>query len=94
MISDSLCNLYFTATKYDQQKMRAINHSYSIISHFPSLSELAEFFLDPVQKSNQRISHFVVLTPGVKNSLKKRIINVCLMSVAQNFGTKFSVKRS
>jgi len=39
VISESLNNVSFTAKKYDQQKIRAINRFYAIITHHPSLSK-------------------------------------------------------
>ena len=83
-ISESFNNLSFTAKNYDQTQIRAINRFYSIITQHPSLSKLAEFVLDQEEEDGQRIPCFVLLTRGIKNSAKKRIINTCLMFVAQN----------
>ena len=46
--------------------------------------------MDPEEEGGQRIPCFVLLTRGIKNSAKKRIINTCLMFVAQNLRTKVS----
>ena len=62
----------------------------SIITHNPSLSKLTEFVLDPEQEDGQRIPCSVFLTRGVKNSLKKRIVNACLMFVAHTLRMKVS----
>ena len=90
MISEYLNNLSFTAKKYDQQKIRAINRFNAIIVHYPSHSKLAEFALDPKQKDGQRISCFILLKRGVKHSSNNRIINTCLIFFVQNLRTKIS----
>ena len=90
VISESLNNLSFTAKKYDQQKIRAINRFHAIIVHYPSLSKLAEFALDLKQKDGQRISCFILLTRGVKHSSNNRIINTYLIFFVQNLRTKVS----
>ena len=48
--------------------------------------------MEPEQEGGQRITYFItyfiLLTRGIRNSAKKRIIDTCLMFVAQNLRTK------
>ena len=84
--TDSLEKLTYTDRKYDAQKLRAINRFYFIISSHPSLSNLSALILDKEHESGtKRVPRFVILCRGLKTDAKKRIVNTCLMFVAQNF---------
>ena len=84
-----ILNLTYTLRKYDAQKSCTIQQFYSIVSVHPCLSKLAEEVECPEQKDTV-ITKFVLLTRGVKTKSKNRIINTCLMLVAQKLRLKSS----
>ena len=84
----ALENLSYTNKKYNAEKTRVINRFYKIVSFHPSLTTLTESVTDPEQENGERITRFVLLCRGVRTKPKKRIVNTCMMLVAQNLRKK------
>lgn len=83
--TDSIDKLTYTDRKYDAQKLRAINRFYLIISAHPTLRNLSELVLDTEHESGKKlVPRMIVLCRGLKSNAKKRILNTCLLLVAQH----------
>ena len=92
--SSSVINsLTYTTRPYSAQKKRNINKFYSILSAHPTLSELAKTQADPEQDNEKNVvTKFVLLTRGGKTQPKKRIVNTCMILVAQQLRLKNASK--
>ena len=92
--SSAIDSLTFTTRSYSAQKKRNIKKFYSIIAAHPTLSDLSDTLPDPEQDNNKNvITKFVLLTRGIKTPPKKRIVNTCMILVAQQLRLKSADKK-
>ena len=88
--TDFISNLTFVDRLYKKQVTRAINRFYQIIGSHTSLKVLAEEIIDPESETGAHKPRFVILCRGVKNNSRKRIVNTCMLIVAQKLRKKSS----
>jgi len=81
--TDFISNLTFVDGLYKKQLTRAINRFYQIIGSHPTLNKLANEIIDPESETGARKPRFVILCRGVKRNSRKRIVNTCMLIVAQ-----------
>ena len=79
-----LNNLSYTSKSYGQQKTRAINRFYAILSRHKSLNKLSEFVVDPKSPQLPKVTRYVLLCRGLKKPSKNKIVNACMMLLAVN----------
>ena len=92
--SQAIEDLTYTTREYSAQKIRVINRFYRIIAAHPTLSALAEFTQDPERDNEEnKVTKFVLLTRGIKTKCKNKIVNTCLILVAQRLRLKSSNKK-
>ena len=88
--TDFISNLTFVDRSYKKQLTRAINRFYQIIRSHPSLKILADEIIDPESETSARKPRFVILCRGEKTNSRKRIVNTCMLIVAQKLRKKSS----
>ena len=82
----AVSKLEFLDSTYSKTKERAIRRFYSIVSFHSILKALADTVPDP--DGDGDVTRFLLLCRGPRNNAKKRIINTCMMFVAQHLRKK------
>ena len=83
-----VANLKFLDGKYSKSKEKAIQRFYNIIALHATLKSLADLVTDP--QGGDDVTRFLILCRGPKTNAKKRILNACMMFVAQHLRKKVS----